>query len=58
MRALVDRFASLRVTVTLLVLVGVVLAAGTIVESTRGAEAAGRHLRRALVPRAARACSP
>jgi cytochrome c-type biogenesis protein CcsB len=40
MKALIDRFASLRVTVTLLVLLLVALAAGTIVESLRGAEAA------------------
>jgi cytochrome c-type biogenesis protein CcsB len=42
MKALIDRFASLRVTVTLLVLVLVTLAAGTIVESFRGADAALR----------------
>jgi len=42
MKALVDRFASLRVTVSLLVLLLVALAAGTIVESLNGAEAAGR----------------
>ncbi len=42
MKALIDRFASLRVTVSLLVLVLVALAAGTIVESLHGAEAAGR----------------
>ena len=42
MKALIDRFASLRVTVTLLVLVLVALAAGTIVESLHGAEAALR----------------
>jgi cytochrome c-type biogenesis protein CcsB len=42
MKALIDRFASLRVTVTLLVLVLVSLAAGTIVESLHGADAAGR----------------
>ena len=40
MRALVLRFASLRVTVTLLVLVLVALASGTIVESRHGADAA------------------
>ncbi|HXK08956.1 MAG TPA: cytochrome c biogenesis protein CcsA [Vicinamibacteria bacterium] len=40
MRAFVQRFASLRVTVTLLVLVLVALASGTIVESARGADAA------------------
>jgi cytochrome c-type biogenesis protein CcsB len=44
MKALVDRFASLRVTVTLLVLVLVALAGGTIVESLHGAEAAGRFV--------------
>ncbi len=44
MKALVDRFASLRVTVTLLVLLLVALAAGTIVESLRGAEAALRSV--------------
>ena len=44
MKALVDRFASLRVTVTLLVLVLVALAAGTIVESLHGAEAALRSV--------------
>jgi cytochrome c biogenesis protein ResB len=40
MKALIDRFASLRVTVTLLVLLLVALATGTIVESLHGAEAA------------------
>jgi cytochrome c-type biogenesis protein CcsB len=40
MRAFIDRFASLRVTVSLLVLILVALAAGTIVESFHGAEAA------------------
>jgi cytochrome c-type biogenesis protein CcsB len=40
MKALILRFASLRVTVTLLVLVLVALATGTIVESRHGAEAA------------------
>ncbi len=44
MKALIDRFASLRVTVTLLVLVLVALAAGTIVESLNGAEAAARSV--------------
>jgi cytochrome c-type biogenesis protein CcsB len=44
MKALIDRFASLRVTLTLLVLVLVALAAGTIVESLRGAEAALRSV--------------
>ena len=44
MKALIDRFASLRVTVTLLVLLLVALAAGTIVESLRGAEAALRSV--------------
>jgi cytochrome c-type biogenesis protein CcsB len=44
MKALVDRFASLRVTVALLVLVLVALAAGTIVESLRGAEVALRYV--------------
>ena len=44
MKALIDRFASLRVTVTLLVLVLVALAAGTIVESLHGAEAALRSV--------------
>ena len=47
MKALIDRFASLRVTVTLLVLVLVALAAGTIVESLHGAEAALRSVYRA-----------
>jgi cytochrome c-type biogenesis protein CcsB len=42
MRAFIARFASLRVTVTLIVLLLLVLAAGTIVESGRGAEAALR----------------
>jgi cytochrome c-type biogenesis protein CcsB len=42
MRVLIDRFASLRVTVSLLVLLLVSLAAGTIVESLHGASAAGR----------------
>ena len=42
MKALLLRFASLRVTVALLVLLLVSLAAGTIVESARGAEAATR----------------
>jgi cytochrome c-type biogenesis protein CcsB len=42
MKALIDRFASLRVTVTLVVLLLVALAAGTIVESLHGAEAALR----------------
>jgi cytochrome c-type biogenesis protein CcsB len=42
MKALVNRFASLRVTVSLLVLLLVSLAAGTIVESRHGADAAGR----------------
>jgi cytochrome c-type biogenesis protein CcsB len=42
MKAFIDRFASLRVTVSLLVLILVALAAGTIVESLHGAEAAGR----------------
>jgi len=42
MKALIDRFASLRVTVSLLVLLLVSLAAGTIVESLHGADAAGR----------------
>jgi cytochrome c-type biogenesis protein CcsB len=42
MKALVDRFSSLRVTVSLLVLLLVSLAAGTIVESRHGTEAAGR----------------
>jgi cytochrome c-type biogenesis protein CcsB len=42
MKALIDRFASLKVTVSLLVLVLVALALGTIVESLHGAEAAGR----------------
>ena len=41
MKALIDRFASLRVTVVLLVLLLVALATGTIVESRHGAEAAG-----------------
>jgi cytochrome c-type biogenesis protein CcsB len=40
MRALIDRLASLRVTVTLLVLLLVALAAGTIVESRHGSQAA------------------
>jgi len=44
MKALVDRFASLRVTVTLLVLVLVALATGTIVESLHGADAALRSV--------------
>jgi cytochrome c-type biogenesis protein CcsB len=47
MRALVDRFASLRVTVSLLVLILVALASGTIVESRHGAEAALRSVYRA-----------
>src|SRR5512139_3220873 len=42
MKALIARFASLRVTVTLLVLLLVALAAGTIVESRHGADAAAR----------------
>jgi cytochrome c-type biogenesis protein CcsB len=42
MRDLVHRFASLRVTVVLVVLVLLALAAGTIVESLHGAPAAGR----------------
>jgi cytochrome c-type biogenesis protein CcsB len=42
MRDLVHRFASLRVTVVLVVLVVFALAAGTIVESLHGAPAAGR----------------
>ena len=42
MKALIHRFASLRVTVALLVVLLVALAAGTIVESLHGAEAAGR----------------
>ena len=42
MKALIGRFASLRVTVTLLVLLLFALAAGTIVESLHGAEAALR----------------
>jgi cytochrome c-type biogenesis protein CcsB len=42
MRQLIHRFASLRVTVTLLVLILAALAAGTIVESRHGAEAALR----------------
>jgi ABC-type transport system involved in cytochrome c biogenesis permease subunit len=46
-KAFIDRFASLRVTVTLLVVLLVALAAGTIVESLRGAEAAGRAVYRA-----------
>ena len=44
MKALLDRFASLRVTVTLLVLLLFALAAGTIVESLHGAEAALRSV--------------
>ena len=40
MKALIDRFASLRVTITLLIVILVALAAGTIVESRHGAEAA------------------
>jgi cytochrome c-type biogenesis protein CcsB len=40
MRALVDRLASLRITVSLLVLLLVALAAGTIVESRHGSEVA------------------
>jgi cytochrome c-type biogenesis protein CcsB len=44
MKALIDRFASLRVTVTLLVAVLLSLAAGTIVESVDGAEAALRSV--------------
>ena len=47
MKAFIDRFASLRVTVTLLVVLLVALAAGTIVESLRGAEAALRAVYRA-----------
>ena len=39
MRSYVSALGSLKLTVALLLLVGVVLAAGTIVESTRGAEA-------------------
>ena len=59
MKPLIDRFASLRVTVSLLVLVLVSLAAGTIVESLHGADAAGpSRLRRGLVPRAARGLRP
>jgi cytochrome c-type biogenesis protein CcsB len=46
-KAFIDRFASLRVTVTLLVVLLVALAAGTIVESLRGAEAAQRAVYRA-----------
>jgi len=42
MRELLHRFASLRVTVVLVVLVLLALAAGTIVESLHGAPAAGR----------------
>jgi cytochrome c-type biogenesis protein CcsB len=42
MKALVDRIASLRVTVSLLVLLLAALAGGTIVESLHGAPAAGR----------------
>ncbi len=42
MRDLIHRFASLRVTVVLVVLVLLALAAGTIVESLHGAPAAGR----------------
>ena len=42
MRELIHRFASLRVTVVLVVLVLLALAAGTIVESLHGAPAAGR----------------
>jgi cytochrome c-type biogenesis protein CcsB len=44
MRATIERFASLRVTVSLLVLVLAALAAGTIVESLHGAESAGRSV--------------
>ncbi len=47
MRAFFDRFASLRVTVSLLVLILVALAAGTIVESLHGASAALRSVYRA-----------
>ncbi len=42
MKALIHRFASLRITVALLVLILVALATGTIVESLQGAPAAGR----------------
>jgi cytochrome c-type biogenesis protein CcsB len=42
MRELIHRFASLRITIVLLVLILVALAAGTIVESLHGAPAAGR----------------
>ena len=42
MKNLIQRFASLRITITLLVLILVALAAGTIVESLHGAPAAGR----------------
>src|SRR5512140_850277 len=42
MRALIHRFASLRVTVVLVVLVLLALSSGTIVESLHGAPAAGR----------------
>jgi cytochrome c-type biogenesis protein CcsB len=47
MRAFIDRFASLRVTVSLLVLILVALAAGTIVESLHGSEAAQAAVYRA-----------
>ncbi len=46
MRAFIDRFASLRVTVSLLVLILSALAAGTIVESLHGAESAQRAVYR------------
>src|SRR5512140_2211106 len=42
MKTLIDRFASLRITITLLVLILIALAAGTIVESLHGTPAAGR----------------
>ena len=44
MRALIHRFASLRVTVVLVVLVLLALSSGTIVESLHGAPAAARHV--------------
>ena len=57
MKRLVSALGSLKLTVALLLLVGGVLAAGTIVESTRGAEAGRADLLRALVLRAAGRCS-